>query len=251
MHRHLISVTLLLLAHPAMAQSARSRSDVAAMRELRTSSDTAALKKILYDTRFITDSGIYVTAAEIAADPGASPEARVTSLGVLHAYDREGNFVLYEDLASGACTHLGLMNYRRPRTVSPLPPDYQERTHQIASTLSGGQTTPTIVRSATKCLMLSARMREDDRPVDPSLIELVYLCNNRFAIRNGNRRVVMVDVRMAGTSEQWYDQPVMARPEGQPYGETTFFTKATGTVELPYHGQVILSAANGGTTCTS
>lgn len=252
MRHFLICITLPLLAHPAFGQSSLPAPQDSIMRSLRTSSDTVALTtEFLGAARFARDSAIHAVAAEIADDPTASPEARAASLGVLYIYEEPGYYMPYGELVSGTCASHGRWVDSNPLTGAPLPADYLTQDRQIATLLANDQAAPMSVQNAAKCVLLAAEHRDMAAPVDASLIHMVYLCGNKLSIRNGNRRIVMFDYRVMGTMERWNDQAVMARPDGQEYGERVIQTQTVGTVELLVDGQVIQTTANGGTACSS
>ena len=132
-----------------------------ALREVRTSRDTALIDAITRPAIKLRDGELFGVALDIAGDRIASIEARIFSIRTLMWAMYPGGALEYDDLAdlrpsgqrscfgAGPSTHTIIT-----RGATPLPPDYVARAKAVAQRLNEDAGEPRPVRRAAVCLLL-------------------------------------------------------------------------------------------------
>jgi hypothetical protein len=128
--------------------------------------DIAALDVFMSQVDNWIDSGIMTTAAALATNSAASPEARVFAVRYLLVLVRPYNRFAYAGLTVGdvsttdaegsIVTTTGCRSQmgseRADQVGTPLPADYADRIRQTLTRLAGDATAPAVVRNAARCL---------------------------------------------------------------------------------------------------
>lgn len=205
-----------------------------------TESDTARLRTLETVLTDIEDASVFGAVLRVAADPSATPRARVFALMTLlsihspltYVADRT-NFPLSGPLR---CQSSGLGG-PLPMKGAPLPPDYRQQAHRVAKAVEQDASAPAQVRGAARCLRQHLLVRE----VDPQKIRLTYVCGRKFQIRNDNPDGAWLNYEVEHSSE-----------EGElevPSGALDFVADEPGTLRLFYEGQLVATEPNRGSTC--
>ena len=131
-----------------------------AVRRLRTETDTAMLGPYWRVPQYLVDGRLFEAAEEIAADRGASTQARVFALSALIGAIRPGYMSEYhqlvggftpDGLVAGGCWSVVSGEFQR--TGTPLPEDYYERAATLRLRLRADASEPLDVRTAATCLL--------------------------------------------------------------------------------------------------
>lgn len=134
-----------------------------AVRRLRTETDTVVLREFWRPSRFLRDGELFRASRDIAADQGASTQARVFALlSLLHTV-RFGRTADYRNMIGGFETEEGLQWVRGgcAQTIvnddirldgAPLPADFHAQIRSLASRLRADGAEPLDVRTAAFCL---------------------------------------------------------------------------------------------------
>jgi len=131
-----------------------------AMRESRLSSDTAHLNALTWPAIRLRDGEIFQAAMQIAADRGASTQARVFAIRTLMWSMYPGGGLEYADLADLVqgrprnCFGHGPSTHTIVTQGTPLPADYVARAKALARALDHDATETLAVRRAAVCLSL-------------------------------------------------------------------------------------------------
>jgi hypothetical protein len=135
------------------------------------------------------------------------------------------------------------MIHHRLLYESPLPAEYGEQIATVTEGIWFDPNEPVVIRDLARCVRVGVRDLVPET-VDPELIELSYVCGNRFAVKNLHPKFwAKVTYRVLGTTEA---ATFSVRPGGQ---IRVFNTLDTGTVDLSYLGQVIQTVENAGVAC--
>lgn len=207
----------------------------------------------LYFTPTTGDTALLRVALSIVNDAGAGLAAHVLSHRVLLSYVGGGT-PLYEEITAtaegDACISGGSMYYRRS---SNLPSDSLERIRQGVAPLEYDATQHAHVRTAAHCVMnawrsavgLPIQMRmPNPRPA----LSVDYVCGNRFRVKNTLPHTVTVQYEATGSTSRskLYVPP---KPVGASHGDVVIKAPSAGQFRVVFDGDVILTKANGGTTC--
>jgi hypothetical protein len=131
-----------------------------AMRESRLSSDTAYLNALTWPAIRLRDGEIFQAAMQVAADRGASTQARVFAIRTLMWSMYPGGGIDYADLADlvqgrpRSCFGHGPSTHTSVTQGAALPVDFVARAKELAKTLDHDPTEPLPVRRAAVCLTL-------------------------------------------------------------------------------------------------
>jgi hypothetical protein len=179
----------------------------------------------------------------------------VLSLRLLLAY-AGGGAPFYEDLTrtvdGESCIDGGAFEGRTYRR-SNLPSDSLDRIQQRAAPLERDPAQPAHVRSAAHCVMNEWRVAKGLPtqlllPNPQSALTLEYVCGRRFKIKN--TLPYTVDVQYEEEGNPGRKRITLAQKAAeQAYGETDIDARTTRTLRVLLDGDVILTKANGGTTC--
>jgi hypothetical protein len=134
-----------------------------ALRDHRFSRDTAALDELARQTSEFVDSAVFAAAIEIARDPDASTEARVSALRTLIYTLQPGSFVTLAQLASRSCFGHGPGFHTSLGLGAPLPGDHVSRIRELGATLRDAPSNPPGLRNAAACAWVRTehRLRRD------------------------------------------------------------------------------------------
>jgi hypothetical protein len=229
----------------------------AAMRRLRHSIDRTELLRVYNVTIPVHDAALFAAAEEVASDATASTEARVAALGSLTNLAGGGDqdliyAVLPDELDEMVQTGRACMARTltmRVATDTPLPADADRRADSLAARIAADPGAPAVLRMAGNCLWSAVYQAATQRPIDPTLVKLTYLCDNRFRVRNGNARDVTVTYDVYGTDESGA-LGLDGRSYNAPYSEYVFKTEHSGTVRLFVGSQLVATKANGQAPCS-
>lgn len=253
------SVDDLVLTLECPAERAAALASWVSIRKAET--DTSLLREAYWAVNGVRSPLTFEALMSIAADPGASAQARVFSLWSLLFVEHGSASLDYTDMATlplgELCTAGSSPAWEATvDTDAPIPADHRQRVIALASDVVRDLAAPPQVQSAAWCL---ATTLVDDLTllpppggiaVGPPLpaqklpgnITLGYICEDRYYIRNANPGTDTVTVKYKGTPMQ-YDVVLAGPVPGLPYAETSFHSlKPDKTVELYYHGQRIASA---------
>ena len=133
-----------------------------AIREHRTSRDTAWLGELTSPAIQLRDGAVFAVSAQIARDRSASPEARVFAIRTLIWSLRPGYGITYDDLAgagegSGGCYSHGPELHFQPTDGAPLPAGHASEVQAVAEQILLDAAEPAPVRSAARCALLASR----------------------------------------------------------------------------------------------
>jgi hypothetical protein len=139
------------------------RAIAVAMRNARTESDTVFLDFITQATQYVHDGLVYEAAMDVAADPGATVQARIFSLRSLIYLMWPGIRPSYAGLKSGATPGYphncigATVTHSVPSVANPVPGNYKEQIEKLATRLKQDSTVPVDVRAAAVCARMVAR----------------------------------------------------------------------------------------------
>lgn len=135
-----------------------------ALRDHRFSRDTAALEEIARQTSEFVDSAVFAAAAEIARDPAASAEARVSAFRTLVYTLWPGSYMTLGQLVSRDCFGLGPSLHLSLGLGAPLPRDYLLRIRELGASVRDDTSNPPDLRNAAACAWIRTehRLRRDD-----------------------------------------------------------------------------------------
>jgi hypothetical protein len=102
--------------------------------------------------------------------------------------------------------------------------------------------TPAVLRDFARCGRV-ALLPVAPRLVDPDLLVLAYVCGTRFRIENNGPYDAQLIFSVVGTSER-------RTLNVNRNSAVTYQSRAVGTVELLYNGQVVRQTPNRGIACT-
>lgn len=131
-----------------------------AMQESRLSSDTAYLNSLTWPAIRLRDGEIFQAAMQVAADRGASTQARVFAIRTLMWSMYPGGGLDYADLADlvqgrpRSCFGPGPSTHTSVTQGTALPADFVARAKALAKTLDHDATEALAVRRAAVCLTL-------------------------------------------------------------------------------------------------
>jgi hypothetical protein len=225
----------------------------AVLRASRTVRDSARLHILFRAGGRLTDDRLTGSALSIATDNGASELARAYAIRML--IEQMNPAAVLPPLSSGGSTGLSnacLTSYYSSSygvEATPLSENTVLAIFNASTTLFRDPQNSLRVRYLANCLWhltnpaVAPTVRTD-------AIELTYLCGTRFRVRNRN----FAAVRLAWDVLNTPDRGEVSVPRSwlvTPPFDKTFFTTASGTVRLYRNGQLIRTAANGGTPCTT
>jgi hypothetical protein len=228
------------------AQAATALAD--GIRDARFEDDLDYIALLHARATEVRDPGVLSAALEVAADPSASIPARVMSLRVVYRHknatvDFRGSWQALVSTPRGISCTLEPMIHHRLLYESPLPAEYGEQIATVTEGIWFDPNEPVVIRDLARCVRVGVRDLVPET-VDPELIELSYVCGNRFAVKNLHPKFwAKVTYRVLGTTEA---ATFSVRPGGQ---IRVFNTLDTGTVDLSYLGQVIQTVENAGVAC--
>jgi hypothetical protein len=127
-----------------------------AIRANRTSGDTAFLNALTEPAIQLRDGDVYTAAMEVAADRGASREARVFAIRTIIWSMYPGGGIDYSALSDGSqgCLGQGPSTHTEVTQGTSLPSDYVARAKSLARTLTEDGMEPAAVRRAASCLRI-------------------------------------------------------------------------------------------------
>jgi hypothetical protein len=260
-------LTLMLLPCGLRAQQAPAEEGAAvaaALRAHRASNDTLLLDSISRPAIALRDGQIFEAPIEIAGGGSASVEARVFALRTLITIRYPGMLPEYGDLTGtperpGTCSGPGPATHWTFRRGVPVPANFNERIAELTTRLIENDSTPFPVRRAAGCAAtyppgphLDWPPEEFDIIVTAGDIELGYICDHRFVIRNPYADPKRVWYEVQGGSES----AVLSLPPADVFGRpsATFFTTSrAGTVRLFENGpdgRLIATEANEQIPCS-
>jgi hypothetical protein len=218
----------------------------------------AAMTRDMYTvfTPTAGDTALLRVALDLASDVGAGLAARVMSLRLLLAYVGSNALLGYGDVSGvleGDFCIPGPPVEGSLYSRSNLSADTPQQVRQRAVALERDPAQPAHVRSAANCVMNAWRtarglptqlLLSNPQPA----LTLEYICGKRFRIKNTLAYQVVTQYEVAGVTERKLLYLTSKKP-GQTYGETQLDLDTSGELRLLLDGDVILTAANGGTTC--
>jgi hypothetical protein len=118
--------------------------------------DTATLAGSLTATANLVDGAVFLAAADVAGDGGASVEARAFALRTLALSLRPGQIIGYgeftgSDRGPRRCFGLGAPGHFRPQHGSPLPSNARTIIDDLTLRLWRDESVPPPVRQAASC----------------------------------------------------------------------------------------------------
>jgi hypothetical protein len=232
------------------------------MNNHRLSTDTILLDRITVLLRTFRDGNAFSTAADVASDQGASPQARVFAFRVLHWTLAPVRILRYGDLASpdSGCLEAPSQVMHGIRRGSPMPSNYVGMIKAITQNVLANPGEDVRVRSAAECVRSSenAPLISDDNdpqwavpvaPVAPSTITLSYVCGNQFRLRSTAPYAITVTYRVFETPETG-PLVVAAKDAVVGYADVFFTTQNQGTVVIRMMEQLVDQKANGNIPCS-
>lgn len=221
-----------------------------AVTHARLETDSMYLLSLLSAANRIRDAQVLSAGLNVAEDNGASQPARVMALLVLLGqYDNALGFpmsVSWHDLTTvprGPACQLASNPEATYASDQGLPPEGLQRTATVTERIARQRANSAVIRDLASCVRQAI---SDSVPesINPGLIQLRYICDNKFGVRNHSDEWIDVSYAVAGTSDRG---DLTAAPKA----ETAFVTDTAGTTQLFYQGRVVASMANKGKGCRS
>lgn len=221
-----------------------------AVKRARLETDSTYLLSLLSAANRIRDAQLLSAGLNVAEDNGASQPARVLALLVLLGqYDNGLGFpmtVSWHDLTMvprGSACRLASNPEAMYASDDGLSADGLQRTATVTERIARQRANSAVIRDLASCVRQAI---SDSVPesINPSLIQLRYICDNKFGVRNHSDEWIDASYAVAGTSDRG-DLTVA------PKDETPFVTDTAGTTQLFYQGRVVASMANKGKSCRS
>jgi hypothetical protein len=228
----------------------------------RMSTDTMLLEQITFFLRTFRDGNVFGTAAAVANDQNASPQARVFAFRVLHWALVPSLILQYGDLASPE-----LLCFRVPSAIlegirrgSAMPSNYVNTIKGVTQTVLADSAADPRVRSAARCVRSwenrplitdenDPRWAVPAAPVNPYTITLSYVCGNQFRVRNTAPYGVTVTYRVVETPETG-SVVVPAKDPVLGHADAFFTTQIQGFVVLRWMEKVVDNKPNGNIPCS-
>jgi len=218
-----------------------------ALSTAKTVTDSIYLRYLLGAASRIRDGNVWQAAITLSGDKTATHESRVIGLLALLAQ---------HDVAAGLRINLSwnqLMTLPwetcrfRPDpgafyfSDNSLPGGAVNTAAAHFDTVADDVTNHPVIRTVAGCAR-AMLLSEVPETVDPSLIQLSYVCGTKFRVNDLGSKWVDVTYQVQSTEES-------AVLVVGPQAEKVFWTDETGTVVLFYLGNAIRTTANGGTAC--
>lgn len=193
------------------------------------------------------DPAILTAAAEVAADKSATAPARITAMLVLVAQFRTGlepSLRLWaEDLFGTPIGSSCPLLPTSPSGYLSRQPLQADSARLVGGALDRVRKDPTDNQHVRNWASCARGVLSDIIPitVDPFLIELTYVCENRFRVRNGG--------------DEWIQVVYEVSPRDRggltvgPGASVVFTTIERGIVHLTYMEHEVAAIANQGTRC--
>lgn len=219
---------------------------VQALSSATTETDSTYLRKLWGAASRIRNPDVFSTSLQILSNKSATVPARIMALFV--AQSQRDNSVMVGSAMSWTAFVSNPIGTQCPLVSVPhtiygiseaLPTDYVAQLAHITDFISRDNTDNQVLRDWARCVRL--RLWEVPDTIDPSLLQLSYVCGRKFLVTNASDRAVLVTYRMS-TGET-------ADFAAKAGGATNFHTISTGSVTLFYEGQAIATVENGGTAC--
>lgn len=219
-----------------------------AVMHARLETDSIYLLSLLSAANRTRGAQLLSAGLNVAEDNGASQPARVMALLVLLGqYDNALAFpmsITWHDLTTvprGQACRLTSNPEATYASDEGSSPEGLQRTATVTERIARQRASSAVIRDLALCVRQAI---SDSVPesINPSLIQLRYICDNKFGVRNHSDKWIDVSYSVTGTNDHG---DLTAAPKA----ETPFVTDTAGTTQLFYQGRVVASMANKGKAC--
>jgi hypothetical protein len=211
--------------------------------------DSIYLGRLWYSGMQLRSASIFNSSRALVGNTSATVPSRVMALAVMLAQVERASSIptqrSFQDLVtvpsgSWCWPRMRLDDYSSVVSV-PTTNDIKDAAAVLEVVLTDAST-PAVLRDFARCGRV-ALLPVAPRLVDPDLLVLAYVCGTRFRIENNGPYDAQLIFSVVGTSER-------RTLNVNRNSAVTYQSRAVGTVELLYNGQVVRQTPNRGIACT-
>ncbi len=216
--------------------------------------NVAELNRLLSLAEQLRDRRILDTLVLVARRQTAPEPVRIAALSALTGY-------FSPNRTFGSVNELRLQVFGNPLsramhydTLSgsvPLPANAQSTIATVFRDLAKTDPVPSVRQAARFLRQATYYIAPTITPINTnaSTVSLVYVCANRFLLRNFLDIAVEIRLDVVGTTETRKIYPEAAPTTSPGYSEMKFNTKNQGTVKAYFNQQLLATRANANTPC--